>query len=78
VFTYDTGDDRRPAAHHPAAGLEHRSGNLVATVTPTAQAGYRIQVRIGGVFNDLAFGHVYEYNALRAWNTLVAQRAAPV
>jgi hypothetical protein len=63
----------------PAAGLEHRSGNLVATVTPHPQAGYRIQVRIAGVFNaELSSGHVYEYDALRAWNTLVAQYPAPV
>lgn len=61
----------------PAAGLEHRSGDLVATVAPHPQAGYRLQVRIAGVFNaELSSGHVHQHDALRAWDALVAQYPA--
>lgn len=61
----------------PAAGLEHRSGNVVITATPTAQAGYRVQVRIAGIFNaDLSSGHTYQTDALRAFVALVEQYPA--
>ncbi|GGM52452.1 hypothetical protein ACFFX1_55565 [Dactylosporangium sucinum] len=64
----------------PAEGLRHEAGDLVATVIPTPQAGYRIQVRVGGDFNaDLSSGHTFEVQALRAWAALIAQfPAAPV
>lgn len=62
----------------PATGLEHRSGNVVITATPTAQSGYRIQVRIGGVFNaELSSAHTFQTDALRVWDALVAQYPAP-
>lgn len=61
----------------PAEGLRHEARDVVITAIPTAQAGYRIQVRVGGVFNaELSSGHVFETNALTEWHRLVAQHPA--
>lgn len=61
----------------PAEGLRHEAGALVATVAPHPQAGYRLQVRIAGVFSaELSSGHVFESQARAAWNALVAQYPA--
>lgn len=67
-----TTTDTAKAITIPAAGLTHTAGNVVITATPTAQGGYRIQVRIDGAFNaELSSGHTFETHALAAWNTLV-------
>lgn len=64
----------------PAQGLRHEAGDLVLTVTPTPQAGYRIHARRNGATDPaLCSGHTFEVNALRVWNALVAEHApAPI
>ncbi len=61
----------------PAHGLTHTAGNLVATLLPMAQTGYRIQARVGGEHRpELCSTHAFETHALAAWAALVEQHPA--
>lgn len=58
----------------PNTGLTHESGNVLVTAEPTYQSGYRVQVRVDGrIVRELCSGHVFESQAVAAFNALVAQ-----
>jgi hypothetical protein len=65
----------------PATGLRHVAttavGDVEVTALPHPQAGYLVQVRVGGVmFRDLCSQHNGEAQALTAWKTQVAAHPA--
>lgn len=58
----------------PAAGLEHRNGDVVLTVHPHPQVGFLIRGRRNGAHApELCSRHDFEYDAIRAWKRLVAE-----